>query len=390
MGNIIKNWAEGDLKINPVNAQIYSHSGSQDRDLTDSIKENGVLEPLLVTPDGLVLSGNRRLACARAAGLEVLPCRTKKEDDPDEQIIRLIEHNRYRVKTPTEIYKEASLLEQVLEAKGRKTKALADKVGVNNRKLERIKYVMDSGDETIIQKMDSGELTVSGAYNEAKVLKELPEEAAPKVQEKLKNKKAFSVAEAAKQVKQEENAALVKDAIEIEEATPAYFSTIVAQPNWDFSDIGQVNQGPVDWYSPSWPVLSLEELAGLQVKGENSREIYIPDLAKEDAHVYIFCPGKMIEHGIELCRSWGFEFVTVLTMCKSKLGHGRYYRENTISCVFGVRGDLECSFKGHGTHIKGEEPADLLDVIEEASPGPILNLFIDDDRKTITHLKKEG
>jgi ParB/RepB/Spo0J family partition protein len=42
-------------------------------ELAASIREQGVLQPLLVTPDGTVVAGHRRLAAARLAGLAAVP-----------------------------------------------------------------------------------------------------------------------------------------------------------------------------------------------------------------------------------------------------------------------------------------------------------------------------
>jgi len=43
--------------------------------LAESIRQYGIIEPLVVTPDGRLLAGHRRLAAARRAGLEQVPVR---------------------------------------------------------------------------------------------------------------------------------------------------------------------------------------------------------------------------------------------------------------------------------------------------------------------------
>ena len=67
------------------------------RDLTDSIREKGVLEPLLVRFIAredcfYIISGERRYHAARAAGLREVPCIEKTADDAETLEIGLIEN----------------------------------------------------------------------------------------------------------------------------------------------------------------------------------------------------------------------------------------------------------------------------------------------------------
>jgi len=67
------------------------------RELTDSVREKGVLEPLLVrfVPREdcyYLISGERRYHAARAAGLREVPCHRKTADDAETLEIGLIEN----------------------------------------------------------------------------------------------------------------------------------------------------------------------------------------------------------------------------------------------------------------------------------------------------------
>jgi ParB family transcriptional regulator, chromosome partitioning protein len=67
------------------------------RELTDSVREKGVLEPLLVrfiASEGCfyIISGERRYHAARAAGLREVPCIEKSVDDAETLEIALIEN----------------------------------------------------------------------------------------------------------------------------------------------------------------------------------------------------------------------------------------------------------------------------------------------------------
>jgi len=77
--------------------------------LAESISENGVLEPLVITLDGWILSGHRRYAAAGLAGLNTVPVRVenfRRSDDTDKFVHRLREHNRQRDKSIDEKLRE--------------------------------------------------------------------------------------------------------------------------------------------------------------------------------------------------------------------------------------------------------------------------------------------
>jgi ParB family transcriptional regulator, chromosome partitioning protein len=77
------------------------------RELTESVREKGVLEPLLVrmVPGEdiyHIISGERRYHASRAAGLREVPCIEKKVDDAETLEIALIENIQRKDLTPFE------------------------------------------------------------------------------------------------------------------------------------------------------------------------------------------------------------------------------------------------------------------------------------------------
>jgi ParB family transcriptional regulator, chromosome partitioning protein len=77
------------------------------RELTESVREKGVLEPLLVRMISgedfyRIISGERRYHAARAAGLREVPCIEKKVDDAETLEIALIENIQRKDLTPFE------------------------------------------------------------------------------------------------------------------------------------------------------------------------------------------------------------------------------------------------------------------------------------------------
>ena len=71
------------LKPNPFSLSIYGDPSAEIDDLMPSIREHGILVPLVVAPGPKpgtweVISGHRRLACALALGLAEVPCEVRR------------------------------------------------------------------------------------------------------------------------------------------------------------------------------------------------------------------------------------------------------------------------------------------------------------------------
>jgi ParB family transcriptional regulator, chromosome partitioning protein len=87
------------------------------RELTESIREKGVLEPLLVRfmpreDCYYIISGERRYHASRAAGLREVPCIEKMADDAETLEIALIENLQRKDLTP---FEEADGLHRLAE-----------------------------------------------------------------------------------------------------------------------------------------------------------------------------------------------------------------------------------------------------------------------------------
>jgi hypothetical protein len=98
-----------------VNAKVYKPvdpDATDIRELAKSIKTHGVLEPIVITRDMVVLSGHRRLAAAKAARLPRVPIRVVNivSDDTEFESL-LVAFNEQREKSVDEI-----LREQVIKA----------------------------------------------------------------------------------------------------------------------------------------------------------------------------------------------------------------------------------------------------------------------------------
>ncbi|MDD5511929.1 MAG: MT-A70 family methyltransferase [Dehalococcoidales bacterium] len=115
----------GLLHPNGYSEGIYGENGF--RDLLDSIKNLGILQPLHVTVEGKIISGHRRWRAARVAYQEGIPvlipvireCYASESDECQ----AVIEFNRYRIKTGQQLYNEGKALKEIEAVRARERQA---------------------------------------------------------------------------------------------------------------------------------------------------------------------------------------------------------------------------------------------------------------------------
>ena len=111
-----------ELTQHPTSLDIYGADESV-ADLEQSIKEHGVIVPPSITPEGVILAGNRRCRAAKNIGLEEVPCIVVNLATKEEESIFIVESNRARVKTKSQLYNEAAKLREAYEALSKKKSA---------------------------------------------------------------------------------------------------------------------------------------------------------------------------------------------------------------------------------------------------------------------------
>lgn len=103
-----------DLKPHPLNDEIYKRIDPDSPDmraLTKSVRRLGILEPLVVTTEGYIVSGHRRFASATKAGLKQVPGRRLPFASSDPAFPRLlVAFNAQRTKSADEILREEFIL----------------------------------------------------------------------------------------------------------------------------------------------------------------------------------------------------------------------------------------------------------------------------------------
>ncbi len=112
-----------DIRPAPENDRLYEPVDPRHLsivELANSIREFGLREPIVITEDGYILSGHRRYAACRLAGLTVVPVRIeqiRRSADIDAFVVLLREFNRQRVKSIDMQLREAIIDTNPLEAR---------------------------------------------------------------------------------------------------------------------------------------------------------------------------------------------------------------------------------------------------------------------------------
>jgi len=142
------------------------------RELAASIREHGVLQPILVRPLGAnryqLVAGERRWRASREAGLETIPALVEELDDDTALEIAIIENLQREDLSPLE---EATMYDRMIHDHGYSIRKLADKLGKDKGYVENRLRLADAPEE-IRDLVSVRKDTLSHAYELLKVTDE--------------------------------------------------------------------------------------------------------------------------------------------------------------------------------------------------------------------------
>jgi len=173
------------------------------------------------------------------------------------------------------------------------------------------------------------------------------------------------------------------------------YRTIVADPPWPVKDSG-ARTAPLSGHrAGNW-----EKGAGTEGKPSvvpyvrlsipQIGALPVESLAERDAHLYLWVVNEFLPDAYQIARWWGFKPVELLTWCKPPmgLGFGGAYCNTTEFVLFCRRGSLRAKrrwqsswfnwsrpYIGTGGPTHSAKPEHFLDVVEQVSPGPYVELF---------------
>lgn len=150
-----------DIVPNPNQPRIHFNE-TELRELSESIQEHGVLQPLLVRKHGNgyeIIAGERRYQASKLAGLEELPVIIKDVNDEEMLALALIENLQRSDLNPVE---EAKGYRQLIDASGMTQEALSKAVSKSRSAITNSLRLLDLP-ELVQQMIFEGKLTAGHA-----------------------------------------------------------------------------------------------------------------------------------------------------------------------------------------------------------------------------------
>lgn len=150
-----------DIVPNPNQPRIHFNE-TELRELSESIQEHGVLQPLLVRKHGNgyeIIAGERRYQASKLVGLEELPVIIKEVNDEEMLALALIENLQRSDLNPVE---EAKGYRQLIDASGMTQEALSKAVSKSRSAITNSLRLLDLP-EVVQQMIFEGKLTAGHA-----------------------------------------------------------------------------------------------------------------------------------------------------------------------------------------------------------------------------------
>jgi ParB/RepB/Spo0J family partition protein len=156
------------IEPNPEQPRLAMDQAALD-ELSASIREHGVLQPILVRPIGpnsyQLIAGERRWRASKLAGLETIPALIEEIDDDTALEISIIENLQREDLSPLD---EAAMYDRMVTDHGYSIRKLADKLGKDKGYVENRLRLADAPDE-IRELVSLRKDTLSHAYELMKV-----------------------------------------------------------------------------------------------------------------------------------------------------------------------------------------------------------------------------
>jgi len=320
------------------------------RPLVDSIAEVGLLHPVVVTADGRLIAGQRRLEACRLLGWTDVPVTVvdlyqAARGEAHENFVRkdLLPSEIVALKRAIEPLERRAARERqgsradlchpaaVVERQGDARDKIARYLGVGRTTIDKAEAVIEAAEEApddygyLVEQMDrSGK--VAGAFRRLTVLRQAKElEADPP------------------------------------ELPTGPFQVIVADPPWQYENGASL----------SYPTMAIEDIKAMSVR----------DIADENATLWLWTTNAHLPVAFEVVAAWGFEYKTLLTWVKDRMGTGQWLRGQTEHCLLGARGKPVFVNGNDGTVLEAarrehsRKPEEFYVLVERVCPGSRVELF---------------
>jgi N6-adenosine-specific RNA methylase IME4/ParB-like chromosome segregation protein Spo0J len=311
------------LKPHPVNRKLYG-AETISQDFIDSIKENGILEPLVIKRDGTIISGHRRWLTAKALNMESVPVRVLEFENELDEREAIITFNKQREKTFSQKMAEAEELEAIERERARKRQVASLKKG-EERPVRETLPEREAGRtrDKVAQAVGIG----SGrSYDKAAKVWEAAKEGnevALELVEKL-DKGEVSIHKAYKDIRRQELRKEKQEKLQTRELPTGVFEVILADPPWRY----QFSETQSREIENHYPTMDLDDIKNLNVP------------SADDSVLFLWATAPKLEEALEVLNSWGFTYKTCAVWDKEKIGMGYWFRGQHELLLVGTKGSF--------------------------------------------------
>ena len=291
--------------------------------LRDDIARNGIVYPLVLNPERVLLDGHTRYDAAKELGIREVPVATRDFPSQLEERRFVITANvSHRQLTSWQVARLGLRLAEIeAELAARRMKATQIKdgkpptgrqelgypegkaldlagaaVGLSGETLRQARQVLEAAVDDrevarLVERADAGDpgLTVNALYEQMRL-----------------------------------SARLHEANLRIPDPPGEEHDVLIADPPWEY-DFSRSDSRAIGSH---YPTMALDEIMAYPIH------------AARDAVLFLWVPMPKLREGLAVMEAWGFEYKTGMVWVKDKIGMGYYVRSKHELVLIGVRGDM--------------------------------------------------
>lgn len=351
---------------------------SQYSDLVADIKENGLVESI-VLHEGKILDGRNRYNACNDAGVE--PNFVEYEGEDALSYVISLNLNRRHLNESQRAMIGARLANMKVGKKSLYRENSTDitnndaaqKLNVSDYSIKKAKKVQKEGIEDLQKSVEAGRVSVSAASDIATLNKAEQEVIVAKGEDEIL-KMATKIRKERSAESREQKAKMRMEALAIKPPEGKY-RTIVIDPPWDMERI-QMENRTFDKESFDYPTMSLDEI----------KDFKLP--AHEECHLWLWTTQKYLRPSFDLLDAWDFTYLATFVWHKNggfqPVGLPQFNCEFVLLARKGGQPFIEtkqfftCFNAPRREHSR--KPDEFYDVVKRVCPEPRIDIFSREDR----------
>jgi N6-adenosine-specific RNA methylase IME4 len=349
---------------------------SQYSDLVADIKENGLIE-LIILHEGKILDGRNRYNACNDAGVE--PNFVEYEGEDALSYVISLNLNRRHLNES----QRAMIGARLANMKGRRkvdqldhfsNKDVSEKLNVGLASVKRAKQVQKEGIEDLQKSVETGKVSVSAASDIATLDKAEQEVVVAKGEDEILKMAKEIRAKKSEVRKAERIADIIKQTEDVKNLDINFdksYSCIVIDPPWGYGTEYDPNGRRA---ANPYPEMTLEQI----------KDIKLP--TTDDCVLWLWTTHKFMRHSFDIIDTWGFRDVSILTWKKDRIGLGSWLRSQSEFCIMSVKGSPVVNLSNQSTVIEGKlrehsrKPDEFYSMVDSLCVGTKLDYFSREQR----------